>query len=1634
MKLRNQFTVVVVYLAVIVSTIALAALRNQVRGAQTTPAAPAASPQPSPTVRPRFSLSTSRTYGAGEKSRIYISYQGINSLDFRVYQVKDPFRFFRQLNSPHQLGEEDRTDVAEVAATVERKPSILEKLRSFKSSVYRGVKNYFRGQLRRESRATFNDKFRSGEQLPLNEADYARVPLLNPDQLVGKWRQVLTATENEYDTRMVPLGKREPGVYLIEAVNGDLRAYTIMVVTDLTMINKTTRDGRMMVYAVDRKSGEPRSDVQVEVVKGKRVVATGKTDGSGVLGVSIRKDQPARREGEAAPRAGVDNSYLVLAKRGDQFAVSDLQPYYFGVFEDEGEGEEGFISSDRIASYVYTDRPIYRPEQKVYFKGIVRRLGEGGYETLVARATSVRITDQNSNEIFNKELPLSSRGTFSGEVDLPAGASLGYYSIVASFDDAQTRGSFEVAEYKKPEFKVKVTTPKNFVPVGEKATFTVEAKYFFGEPVTNGDVKYYVYRSRYYHWWFRDEYDDGIGGSEDEEGDEEGYHGYGNDMVKEGEGRLDAQGRLEVAFDVPPLDESQPYDFTYRLEAQVTDPSRRVEEGKASFSGTRGNVVVFARPERYVYYQNDSARIKIKASDYEGRPVSSKVGLKFVEVKYEKYEERYGDQKYVRYKAVERDLSSAEVTTNSQGEATYDYHIPITGSIRIKTSVDDKGKRIPSDAGYIYAADRNNRWADWAYQDYSSIKLIPDKKSYKPGETARVLAMLPADKAHLLVTTEMSSVMSHWRVDAASRAVMIDVKIEERFVPNVYLSVAYVKDGEMFESSKSINVPARSKFLKLEIIPDKKEYKPRDPASYTVIARNADGTPAAGVELSLGVVDEAIYSVRPDTTGDIRRAFYGTRYNRVETHFSTAYNFTGYSGSKRMELAANKRSYQLADFKNEEQLVEPKVRKNFKDTAFWKPDVVTGADGKATVKFNLPENLTTWRATARAVTGDLRVGSIVSRVLSRKDLILRLETPRFMTEGDVVTISGIVHNYLDADKAAQIKLEVAGANLLDTAEQTVTVSKDGEQRIDWRVTASQLGEATLIATAKTNIESDGVELKLPVIPQGLKRTRGSAAAMIGEADERTFTLDLPAEVDARARTLRIEAAPSIAGAMFGALDYLTGYPYGCVEQTMSSFLPNVIVAQTLKDVKTASIRASNDLNKKVQRGLDRLYGFQHNDGGWGWWQLDMTDPFMTAYVVDGLTMARRAGYAVNSYALNRGRESVKQLLDVGKLENGKPIDPESRAYLVYALNVSGDNPNAADARYVNDLFAKRAELQPYGRALLALALKHRGDDNRAGQVVSELEREARVTDFDAHWQSVRRPMLDFSEENDLEATALSVKALARINPQSALLAKAARWLVANRRNGYYWDSTKHTAFAILALSDYLKVSRELSADYTVEVYLNGKQVLASRVTAAEAAAGKPLVFELKGDQVAGSNQARVVKRGAGSLYASATLDYYTREEKTASQSSKDLKLEREYLRLRVSEDGGKPSWKIEPLSGELRSGDLIVARLRLQGARARYLMVEDPIPAGCEQLERVSGINLDYSDGGWCDWYNNREFRDQRTVIFDDYFDGDETFQYALRVQIPGEFKVAPARAELMYQPTVQANTANVKLNILDKK
>jgi uncharacterized protein YfaS (alpha-2-macroglobulin family) len=164
----------------------------------------------------------------------------------------------------------------------------------------------------------------------------------------------------------------------------------------------------------------------------------------------------------------------------------------------------------------------------------------------------------------------------------------------------------------------------------------------------------------------------------------------------------------------------------------------------------------------------------------------------------------------------------------------------------------------------------------------------------------------------------------------------------------------------------------------------------------------------------------------------------------------------------------------------------------------------------------------------------------------------------------------------------------------------VTIDQHGEHRVDWQINAPQTGQVQLLAKALTNTDSDAVELTLDVVPRGLREVKVERWDTSDEG-EKQFALDLPGNADTNSRKLRVEASPSIAGTLFGALDYLTTYPYGCTEQTMSSFLPNVIVSQTLKDVQTTTIRTGNDLKKKVERGRNRLYAYQHEDGGWGWW-------------------------------------------------------------------------------------------------------------------------------------------------------------------------------------------------------------------------------------------------------------------------------------------------------------------------------------------------------------------------------------------------------------------------------------------------
>jgi uncharacterized protein YfaS (alpha-2-macroglobulin family) len=256
----------------------------------------------------------------------------------------------------------------------------------------------------------------------------------------------------------------------------------------------------------------------------------------------------------------------------------------------------------------------------------------------------------------------------------------------------------------------------------------------------------------------------------------------------------------------------------------------------------------------------------------------------------------------------------------------------------------------------------------------------------------------------VLVTTEGRTIGSYRvaKLDGVSMTVSIPIGPES--VPNVFVNAVFIKDGKQYEGAKSLNVPPVDQQLTIEIQPSKPQFKPGEPAVFTVSTRDAAGRPVAA-EVSLGIVDEALYAVKPESARDIVKAFYGRTYNHVNMSSSLHYYFNGASGKRQMRLTTIRPPTALGQLKPE-RLAEARIRKAFPDTAFWTATLLTDADGRGEARMEFPDALTTWRATARAVTAvadGTKVGSAVVRTIVRKNLVVRLAVPRFFTEGDNTT-------------------------------------------------------------------------------------------------------------------------------------------------------------------------------------------------------------------------------------------------------------------------------------------------------------------------------------------------------------------------------------------------------------------------------------------------------------------------------------------------------------------------------------------------------------------------------------------------------------------------------------------------------
>jgi len=808
------------------------------------------------------------------------------------------------------------------------------------------------------------------------------------------------------------------------------------------------------------------------------------------------------------------------------------------------------------------------------------------------------------------------------------------------------------------------------------------------------------------------------------------------------------------------------------------------------------------------------------------------------------------------------------------------------------------------------------------------------------------------------------------------------------------------------------------------------------------------------------------------------------------------------------------------------ELVEPEVRSYFADTALWLPSVELGRDGTAETEITFPQSLTTWRVRGYALTKATQVGDATAKATTTKDLIVRLQAPRFFVERDEVVLSANVHNYLKTEKKVQAELIVPGKlfeamggkrgqdSFLRSARRAgprkkspdpfvarkdedgnlhlvaaAMVAAEGEHRFDWPVRVREAGLARITVKALTDEESDGMRLAFPVLVHGINKTIAqSGSYRVAQTGQRTLELDLPEEIDPEQTKLEVTLSPSLAGVMVDALPYLVGYPYGCVEQTMSRFYPTVLVSGTLKkmgldleaigeqrrqmhegDLKNrfgrwreSPVFDSAEMDRMVRAGLNRIYGFQQNDGGWGWWRNDESSPYQTAYVLQGLHAARQAKVNVDGGVYERGLNFLQNAISK---ELAKPKDQQrighiqTQAYLAYILSLEHRLKQDERKAWLNELYASRGKLNNYGRALLALAMHNEERTDEAKTLLRNvLQFVERDDENETAWVRTPAQYWWFWWNNDIETNAWALKALVAIDPQNDLAPRLVKRLLNNRRNGYYWRSTRDTALTIAAMVDYMQASGEAAPDYTLTVSIDGRPMKEIQLTKDNLFAFDNRLV-LSGLHVKpGPHKVTLTKKGKGALYFSCYLSYFTKEEDIQGAGN-EIFVKREYFKLvpkteqvqmadagaAASRPGLRPKPLVKTGRTELRagytrvplatgdavdSGDKIEVVLTITSKNVYdYLAFEDMKPAGCEPMELRSGGRW---AGGLCP---HIELRDEKVVFFIGLLEqGTHVLRYKMRAETPGRFHALPTTGFAMYAPEVRAISDEMRLGIVDRE
>jgi uncharacterized protein YfaS (alpha-2-macroglobulin family) len=1307
-------------------------------------------------------------------------------------------------------------------------------------------------------------------------------------------------------------------------------------------------------------------------------------------------------------------------------------------------------------AFLFTDRSLYRPGETVHLKGILRTLRGNAIEPVKPSPARIVIHDPTDKEISSQPITLSSNGSFDFSHTL-APSQTGTHLIRLEFPDelaaaeakeesddesddrdwqkkenimasARFELPLRVEEFRRNAFEITQTIPTP--DIGAKTvTAKLGAKYYQGQAVASGTVKHYsrVTAKNPYPERFRDflfgnhrSYDRGYWyhyfGYQDNDQDDSTSH----TTQLQGDALLSADGAATLSIEIPQADFPTPQDV--EISSEVTDANLQTLTATTTATVHPADVIVGISRIDKLIRAGEPVTLKIVAIDPDEQPFKQPLKLTATltrEVNNTVKSQTPAGETSTRNDVTEEPVTTSEITLDPAASARDGLTFSITPKsnglhfLTLRGS-DPQGRPFATAISFhVYGTHEY----PWLYEDGMRVKLVAEKKSYQPGETARVLVLSPIEGT-ALVTVEREKVLRSFLIPLKADNPVIDIPLTDEDAPNAFVSVLIVKGAK--ESARKHKSPQlRLGYCELLVTnlrdtlavtfdPPADSYRPGEQVTLSGTVALAGGKPAAKAEVTLYAEDEGTLAVMGYETPDPMKHFYQPRNLGVEAGTS----FESFlAEDPEMQDFNNKGFFIGGGDGDDPAKLANLLRRNFDPCATWAPTLVADASGKFSHTFKLPDTLTRYRVIAIAHHEVTRFGHAEAAIIAKKDLMLEPKAPRFANQTDTIHPQVLVQNASRFTGTWKITYNAHDSNgtpvcrALGTTSETVSLAPGasatvvfptlaettGEAVLTWKATPVSLKNGIIGAPGTLNL-FDAVESRFQVLyPMPLLRQ-----VKFVKLDRPGAQADLRKVLDAGlldgSGTIDLEFARSPLVEAAGSIDFLLHYPYGCVEQTTSSLIPWCAV-DSLKDVIPAFAKLpEKKVRATIQAGADRLLSMQLPNGSFTYWPggTDTVD-WATPYAGMGLMMASAAGASVPDSAI----ESLKQYLieslrGLASAKSAYALESHARTLLVLALAA------APQPAYQNAMIDRLAQLTPAARSMLAAAIAEANPDNKTKLATarSVLTSKVPITLKDDDW-------MPWSPDKALEL--LAWLAIAPDGPETT--ATLDRLL--NERNPYgHWRNTWVNGWAILAMGRYAQYEKKPAKSIALKldthdgfetIHLSPDHPTATRTLTL----GPNLKLGVNADQNA------FVRLRVASRPPVAPLQ---------PVSNNGLSIDRIYHRV-------KPDGSAEPLTNP-KPGDLIRVSLRVTLPKddTRYLVIEDLLPAVLETVNtdfqsQKSALDVRTSENDWN--ISHSELRSDRAVFFLDHIwrKGTYTVTYLARCTLAGQATAPPAKVESMYDP-----------------